>query len=1117
MNDATNRFLNANAVANGKPLQVHTPKDKLTLSDLDARLKRNNSNETNNNEKSTTGGSSTNFRQYLFGSGGSGDEISLSSSINSSLASSSTNNDSPLLKFHNSSGRYDQSIIINNNSSESPSVQLSVSPTNELGTFEPESTNRMFNSMAAKNSPPPELIARKMSSSGISPEEFMWQSYAPGAKTKAVLNQTRKLPTATNTTNSDSNNNNNNNSQDTNNDNNNNNNKVDIDIIDRLDMNNISMTENTVTNTDGMKKSKFGWVSYVPGESGNFVSGDKALKILDDGEASFNSEHKFSLRDSFVASSLNESQKSTNDTKQSVGMIANDHIWGASGASGEGDTFTNNNNSLRNNNNKNKNINNNSVIKMDDNNNNNNNQNKNPIDDNLKISLGMNNINGKSKNGSDVNKRSSRQAWEKDVVNNLPKTNKEKDSVQKYFIERSMPLGNIVNGDATKTNAVRFSDTEAVVVEMEEQKQEEIIKYYPTVEPSGNLELGIIGYDDIAKIPLRIVYNDYDGDISIDVLELKNNNFGTFEIQQAGTYGINDKVYKFQPSKSIFIKSSSYLNRCKSSLIWVIFTPHHHRNNVEGKRKKIKKKNKNKKKPRLPFQFKTGKSNKSISKLTYGKTKAFINIEFTKKRNATHDITKDDEDGDDNDNAITTRLPVHVELAPKNNLQIPPGMNEISLTSCDGQPVTMDLPLRNGGCNVVKFKAQIVPMTNEPRSAFCFNCDISEVSISPFQTDAIRVLYVPYEHMKYAKEVGLNHHQHVVRAKLMLKCTSSNQTHIINLEGCIGQNNNMKQYGYAKMNRNNTKQVGKQPGAANLLNAEHFNKKQVIRCQETGIQFGAVDQGSIAEALFTIHNVVDFDLSVRCRVAHVHLPGKPNVNVFDITSDELIVLPAKGVQHVTIRYKPIANLSSRAFLILTANGSKLKLPIQTRIAIGGCSRKPSKISPPLITQMAKRRQIKGGARTKMRKNNYKSTSLVGRKKRMKSNKKRNGTKKDDYVKAYMLVKSNETSKLNIPFKFNKRDLNFKQILLGKFVTRQLIITNTSKVSCPIVLAVKNKKSPFHILNGLKSIKFELKGNESRTIAIRFKPNQAKSFADSLLAWKNGGGERKVVLLSGKAF
>ena len=70
----------------------------------------------------------------------------------------------------------------------------------------------------------------------------VWQSYAPGAKTKAVLNQTRKSSTAT-TTNSDSNNNNNNNSQDTNNDNNNNNNnKVDIDIIDRLDMNNISMT-----------------------------------------------------------------------------------------------------------------------------------------------------------------------------------------------------------------------------------------------------------------------------------------------------------------------------------------------------------------------------------------------------------------------------------------------------------------------------------------------------------------------------------------------------------------------------------------------------------------------------------------------------------------------------------------------------------------------------------------------------------------------------------------------------------------------------------------------------------------------------------------------------------
>ena len=68
-----------------------------------------------------------------------------------------------------------------------------------------------------------------------------------------------------------------------------------------------------------------------------------------------------------------------------------------------------------------------------------------------------------------------------------------------------------------------------------------------------------------------------------------------------------------------------------------------------------------------------------------------------------------------------------------------------------------------------------------------------------------------------------------------------------------------------------------------------------------------------------------------------------------------------------------------------------------------------------------------------------------------------------------------------------------------------------------IFAIKNKKSPFHILNGLKSIKFELKGNESRTVTIRFKPSEAKSFADSLLAWKNGGGQRKVVLLSGKAF
>ena len=55
-------------------------------------------------------------------------------------------------------------------------------------------------------------------------------------------------------------------------------------------------------------------------------------QILDDGEASFESEHKFSLRKSFVASSFS---KSNSVNQESLGMIENDHIWGASGASGE--------------------------------------------------------------------------------------------------------------------------------------------------------------------------------------------------------------------------------------------------------------------------------------------------------------------------------------------------------------------------------------------------------------------------------------------------------------------------------------------------------------------------------------------------------------------------------------------------------------------------------------------------------------------------------------------------------------------------------------------------------------------------------------------------------------
>ena len=33
------------------------------------------------------------------------------------------------------------------------------------------------------------------------------------------------------------------------------------------------------------------------------------------------------------------------------------------------------------------------------------------------------------------------------------------------------------------------------------------------------------------------------------------------------------------------------------------------------------------------------------------------------------------------------------------------------------------------------------------------------------------------------------------------------------------------------------------------------------------LQFGAVDQGTVAEAIFTIRNIMDFDISVRCRIA----------------------------------------------------------------------------------------------------------------------------------------------------------------------------------------------------------------------------------------------------------
>ena len=83
----------------------------------------------------------------------------------------------------------------------------------------------------------------------------------------------------------------------------------------------------------------------------------------------------------------------------------------------------------------------------------------------------------------------------------------------------------------------------------------------------------------------------------------------------------------------------------------------------------------------------------------------------------------------------------------------------------------------------------------------------------------------------------------------------------------------------------------------------------VIQCQESSIQFGAVDQGTVAEAIFTIRNIMDFDISVRCRIAHVHLPGKPKINVFNIVTDELLLLQREAVS--TLR------LDIRQLLIFT--------------------------------------------------------------------------------------------------------------------------------------------------------------------------------------------------------
>ena len=125
---------------------------------------------------------------------------------------------------------------------------------------------------------------------------------------------------------------------------------------------------------------------------------------------------------------------------------------------------------------------------------------------------------------------------------------------------------------------------------------------------------------------------------------------------------------------------------------------------------------------------KEGKSNK---KLHYGKSRVDINILF--ENNASYD----NKILGLNETKIT--FPIHVELA-KNNPQIPPAMKEIVLTSVDGKPTIIDLPLRNGGCNVIKLKPRLLQIARA--TITCFNCDVSSF-ISPLKSNT---LLLPHEH-----------------------------------------------------------------------------------------------------------------------------------------------------------------------------------------------------------------------------------------------------------------------------------------------------------------------------------------------------------------------------------
>ena len=461
-------------------------------------------------------------------------------------------------------------------------------------------------------------------------------------------------------------------------------------------------------------------------------------------------------------------------------------------------------------------------------------------------------------------------------------------------------------------------------------------------------------------------------------------------------------------------------------------------------------------------------------------------------------------------------VPFRAIAASKNCLQVPPGMKKMIFRSPGKKsPCFLDLPVRNGGANTLVLKARVVPLKSFPRSSLCFTCDSAPLSLHPGSTDGIRVLYTPlrkFQQKRGSKAPGPN----VDRAKLVI-VANDDREHTIFLRGDITDPDKS-----ARSPRSESEQQMKKKGGS--------RPAPFLICQETNIQFGPVTTGTCSEAILSIRSIVDFDVSVHCRVTELPVAGADmSPRSFKVTSPEVFVLKGKSRASVVVHFTPVGLAKSRAFVVLTSSHPAHGVPMQLRLAVGGCGKaRPRRAAVPTgmkviksqndQSHMSYRRGQRNQAlvpvtigsrpvlRKKTRRRNPTTTSSLARRKPAQRDQQSSSTSP-----AMLLQKEVLSTRL----RFDQREVCFGDMPLGRTRKKTIILSNPSDNDGNVSMGIRDRTSPFQVCDR-KTCQVFLHAKESVGIEIRYVGTKLGISHDCLVAWRGSGGGNRVTLpLSGK--